>query len=865
MKNVHVVPHVHWDREWYFSAEESKILLVNDLKEVLDFLEEHEDYPSYVLDGQTSIIDDFAKLCPEEMPRFEKMVQAGRLIIGPWYTQTDEMVVGGESIVRNLTYGIKDSKKFGEPMMIGYLPDSFGQTSQMPQILNGFEIDRSIFWRGISERHGTDKTEFIWKGAAGSQVTTQLFPLGYAIGKYLPTEKDALKKRMDKYFSVLDRGATTNNLIVPNGHDQMPIQKNIFDVLESLRALYPDRKFFLSRYENIFEELEKTTLPEVAGEFIDGKYSRVHRSIFSTRMDLKVANTRIENKITNILEPLMSIAYTLGFAYQSGTVEAIWKNLMENHAHDSMGACCSDKVHAEIAARFKSVEERVDRLIDFYMRKIAEAIPEKEGADKLVVYNFFQNKRKKTICCEVISKLTSFQLQDSQGKNIPYEIIEQAIIDPGLIDRQIVHYGNYDPFIKYTIEFTRELPSVGYEALYLSEGKGQISNENIQTKTIENRFFKIVPQENGTVTIIDKHSGETYTDLLNLENVADDGDEYDFSPLLNDQPIYSADHVLADIQTQIHRYSQSMTLKYDWKLPKDLTSRKEKIFDGTLHVELELSLKAEEQTIALNVLLNNGISDQRTRMLLPTGIASNFSLADNQFGLMERPVKDEAMDVWEKEEWDERPDSIYPFLSHVSLADQQKTFSLLTNSSREYEIIGKDFDTIAITLMRSVGYLGKEELLRRPGRPSGIKLATPDSQLHGKLVLSFGLYLANTGFDDAHVALYGKEFLTKVYTYNQIPYNAMKLNRETVIAPTVYQLYELTNPDLILSTIKKSESTEQVFVRFYNSSRTPSSLNNEVKEEVYRLNETLIGLRDYIVLSENEICTISLAKGNDQK
>ena len=74
----------------------------------------------------------------------------GRLIIGPWYTQTDEMVVGGESITRNLLYGLKDCEEFGDSMMIGYLPDSFGQSAQMPQILNGFGINRSIFWRGVS-------------------------------------------------------------------------------------------------------------------------------------------------------------------------------------------------------------------------------------------------------------------------------------------------------------------------------------------------------------------------------------------------------------------------------------------------------------------------------------------------------------------------------------------------------------------------------------------------------------------------------------------------------------------------------------------------------------------------------------------
>ncbi len=234
---VHIVPHFHWDREWYFTAEESKILLVNDMEEVLTMLETKKDYPYFVLDGQTAVLEDYFSIKPENKERVKQFVEAGKLIIGPWYTQTDEMVVGGESIVRNLLYGQKDCAEFGPSMMIGYLPDSFGQSARMPQILNGFGITRSMFWRGASERKGSHKTEFIWRDDEGSQVTVLLLPLGYAIGKYLPTDPQALEKRMKKYLPVLDAGATTEHILLPNGHDQMPVQKNIDEVMESLKTL----------------------------------------------------------------------------------------------------------------------------------------------------------------------------------------------------------------------------------------------------------------------------------------------------------------------------------------------------------------------------------------------------------------------------------------------------------------------------------------------------------------------------------------------------------------------------------------------------------------------------------------------------
>ncbi|MGL6058200.1 MAG: alpha-mannosidase, partial [Culicoidibacterales bacterium] len=491
-KQVHVVPHMHWDREWYFSTEESRILLVNNMEEIMERLENDPEYPYYVMDGQTAILEDYFAVKPENRERVKNLVQAGKLIIGPWYTQTDEMVVGGESIVRNLLYGLKDCEAFGEPMRIGYLPDSFGQSAQMPQIFNGFDIKHAIFWRGVSERKGTNKTEFYWESSEGSKVLTQLFPLGYAIGKYLPLEKEALKKRMDKYLPVLERGATTKNLILPNGHDQMPIQQNIFEVMDALRELYPEHDFFMSRYEDVFAGLEATgQFDTLTGEFLDGKYMRVHRSIFSTRMDIKALNTRIEHKLTNILEPLATVAYSLGFEYHHGLIELIWKEMMKNHAHDSIGCCCSDKVHAEIYNRFILAEEKTDQLIRFYMRKIVDSIETCVEADRLACFNLLPQERTSVVTTKVISKNKQFILQDENGVQQAFEVLAAQEIDPGLIDRQIVHYGNYEPFIEYTLQLVVTVPAMGYKTYFVVSSEAEMGNTQQAVEQVETPFYQI--------------------------------------------------------------------------------------------------------------------------------------------------------------------------------------------------------------------------------------------------------------------------------------------------------------------------------------------------------------------------------------
>lgn len=815
-KNVHIVPHMHWDREWYFTTEESRILLVNNMEEILDMLENNPDYPYYVLDGQTAILEDYFAVKPQYKGRVKKLVEQGKLIVGPWYTQTDEMIVGGESIVRNLLYGIKDCEEFGDYMKIGYLPDSFGQSAQLPQILNGFDIKYSIFWRGVSERKGTDKTEFYWESDDGSKVLTQLFPLGYAIGKYLPTDETKLKERVDKYFSVLDRGATTDNVILPNGHDQMPIQKNIFEVIEKLKKVYPQRNFFLSRYENVFEELEKQyTLPTLNGEFLDGKYMRVHRSIYSTRVDIKAANTRIENKITNILEPLASIAYSLGFDYHSGLIELIWKEIMKNHAHDSIGCCCSDKVHREIMSRFFNAEEKVDQLILFYMRKIADAVSCDISLDKLVMYNLLPYDREEVVEAEIITKMKSFQLIDENNNNLNFEVINKEIVDPGLIDRQIVHYGNYDPFIRYKIQFKDAIPSMGYKTYLIKEADLMIEKEFEQVHEVETEFYKLCVNQNGTVKIYDKKLDKTFDNVFLIEDGADDGDEYDFSPLLDDFIILN-DKVKANYSMKENQYFSYVDIDYKLEVPKDIESRKEKICDSFIDVKISLTLPKNKQIIDIKIEIENRAKDHRVRAYIPTGLKSQFSISDNQFGSIERDVVDSAMEVWEKESWDERPDSIYPMLSYVGLSNEDYGVAVLTNSIREYEIIGEDFDTIAVTLFRSVGYLGKEEMLRRPGRPSGIKLQTPDSQMIGNISLDFAITTHKESTLKANLARIAKEYLTPIYTYNKMPYNAMKLNNVDFNIPYNYSLFAQGDKNTVMSTVKKSEKSEGLIVRFYN-------------------------------------------------
>ncbi|WP_052879519.1 mannosylglycerate hydrolase [Vibrio coralliirubri] len=826
---VHITPHMHWDREWYFTTEESRILLVNNMEEIMNRLESDPEYKYYVLDGQTAVLEDYFAIKPENTERVKALVEAGKLIIGPWYSQTDTMQVSGESIVRNMMYGIRDCMKFGDAMKIGYLPDSFSMSSQLPMIYNGFDITRAMFWRGCSERHGTNKTEFLWQSNDGSEVTAQVLPLGYAIGKYLPQDEEGLRARLDKYFPVLEKPSVTKDILLPNGHDQMPIQKDIFEVMDKLREIYPDREFSMSRYEEVFEEVEaaRDQLDTIKGEFNDGKYMRVHRTISSTRMDIKLIHAEIENKIVNILEPLASIAWTLGFEYHHGLIEKMWKESMKNHAHDSIGCCCSDKVHAEILNRYILADDMATNLIHFYKRKIVDHMPDREGCDKLAMFNLSPYEREEVVNTTITIRAQEFSIFDENENPVEYFIQDKRQIDPGKVDRQIVHYGNYDPFMEFDIQIKRTVPAMGFTTLHIQGNeKGAVKVAEQKDYLLENEYYRINVNDNGTLTIFDKETKQVFDQVLRLEDGSDDGDEYDYSPSRQEWLLYSDEF---PVETSIdHQGFQSVAnIAFRMNVPANLTEREERTGqNGFVEAQCQVVLKQGSRRIEVRMELDNQADDHRVRVLVPTPFVSETVVADNQFGCITRPTNDPAMAVWEEEKWKEAPVPVYQLMNFAALENGKAGMAIMSNGLREFEVIAsqgdENRDTFALTLFRGIGVLGKEELLLRPGRPSGIKIPTPDSQVRGKLVCEFTLCGLSGNHIDANIMAQARDNVTQIECYNKIPYNAMKLNVGEQNLPMSFSLLSKQQSGAVLSVLKKAEDEDALIMRVYNPAETGS-------------------------------------------
>ena len=830
-----IIPHTHWDREWYFTTSRSKIYSLNHFKEIFDVLENNKNFSHFLLDAQLSIIDDYLEFHPYDEDRIKKLVREGKLIIGPWYTQTDQMVISGESIIRNLYYGIERAKDFGAYMKTGYMPDSFGQSAQMPQLLNGFNIKYNTFKRGLGDSH-YPKNEFYWESPDGSRVFNMYLDR-YGNFVYFTSETDSLNNLMAKLKEETDRRSLIGTLTLYNGEDQRPIRKNLPEIVEKLNKLNPDSSFYISTIDNVMEKAENNGFQydTVKGEMTSGQFSRVHKSIYSTRADLKIKNNKNENLIVNISEPLSSIAYKSGFEYENRVFEKVWKLMSENAAHDSIGMCNSDETNNSIEYRNDTVKSLMDNLNDLKMREIGSAIPEKD-IFQFQVYNFLPYRRSGVLKTEIFTPFTDVEIYDTDGNIYKTKVLKTEKLVERIKNKMKSEVGfntNDNPrWIKENVEiyktelliYLKDMLPLGYRTLFMRKKElvDKVYECITEVNEIENEILNVRVQKNGSIIIKDKKNNLKKEGFLIFEDSGDAGDTYDYSEPYNDRILTSENSEIKIFETEKNSLLNKIKYSVKMNIPHNLTSREQEQDNIQIEFFVTLSLEKDSSLLKVDIEVENKAIEHRVRVLFKTGIESVESIADQQFGTIRRPVYLSEVENWRKNGWNEKPRTIEPMQSFVSLANEHENVSIITDCVREYQIIGEKLDTIALTLFRSTPEMGKAELKDRPGRASGMaNWETPDAQLLKNLKFNFAIFIGKEGYSASKISNMSKEYLTPFYYYQAAEFKNVDIfflmnKPEIQNVPFDFFMFSSENRNCVLSTVKKAEKEDALIIRIYN-------------------------------------------------
>lgn len=848
-RKIHVIPHTHWDREWYFTTSRSSVYLMNNLRDVIETLEQDDRFHYFMLDAQGSILDDYIKWMPQDKERIRKLVKDHRLIIGPWYTQSDQMVISAESIVRNLYYGIKTCEEYGGYMNVAYVPDSFGQAGNMPQIYRDFGIEDTLFWRGVSNDM-VAHTDYTWRGDDGSEVFATQIPFGYYIGGNIPEDEEESKRFWEEVCLRKAGSGATRHIYFPQGFDQAPIRHNLPDLIEQRNKADQENEYVISCIEDYIRDVKKEDpiLEVVEGELLNAKHMRIHRSIFSSRSDLKQLNTKIQNYVTNIMEPVLTLSGYLGNPYPKEAVKEVWKLLFENAAHDSIGSCISDSANEDVYLRYKKANDIAVNLVELHERYIATAIPQEEDAVmSFTVFNTLMETRDEVIVKELYMPNGTYVLKDTEGNTIPYTILEREDMSDYVLAQTIrlnPSKKQFTPKNVYRVKLAiqvKDLPAMGYVRLSLvpsNEHPKEMENVNV----LENEYYLIRCQEDGLLEIYDKKSQYLYRNQCEYLENGDDGDSFNYSPPRKDMVI-SSKHTLVECKAESCTFYQRMQLLHELSVPYDLEARANKQCDHHMRIHTSIELKQGDPIIYFHTAIDNKVLSHRLCVVFDGEIVTKFNYADEQFGILRRDnVHEEEMRLYEEalrsetkqvttqgplnwanaeDSWQEPSISIEPTQSFVSLCDTQRGISVFPGGVREYEIVGDSGNRISLTLFRTYGFMGKENLLYRPGRASGEKIIeTLDAQLLKPLEFSFGFMTYQGDFNTSLTAYYAKCYQTAadVYVYSDFLNGRLIFVQEDSkkTYPLRMSIVKQETQQLILSAFKKCEDREGFILRFYN-------------------------------------------------
>ncbi len=385
---ITVVPHTHWDRAWYVTFQEYRIRLVRLIDRLIDLLERDPAYRFFMLDGQTSILEDYLEVRPQRAPILQALVRAGRISVGPWYVLPDEFLVSPEALIRNLMIGHRMGEAFGGVMKVGYVPDGFGHIAQLPQIFQGFGIDSAFFWRGVGAEADQIGTEFIWVAKDGSRVLAVWMPWGYhnlsnvgfpiRWGDTSQMEFDwelALNQVRDALDNLEPLSNTPARLLM-NGIDHAEAEPRIPELIRRASQTFPQAVFRQGTLTDHLEQVRASgvALPEFSGEFRWGRYSEILQGVYSTRLYLKQRNHRVETLLERYTEPLTAFAWLSGAKPPDGVQDLVWtawRWLLKNHPHDDIYGSGIDPVHEEMLYRFSQAEQIGEALVRDSLRLIA--------------------------------------------------------------------------------------------------------------------------------------------------------------------------------------------------------------------------------------------------------------------------------------------------------------------------------------------------------------------------------------------------------------------------------------------------------------------------------------------------------------
>ncbi len=813
----HLIPHTHWDREWFLPRAAFHARLVSMFDDLLERLHADAAFRTFLLDGQTVLVEDYLRARPERENDVKALVKTGRLQIGPWYVLADELIPSGESLVRNLLLGAADAERLGGRLDVVYSPDAFGHPAALPTLGREFGMKVGVLWRGLGREPGQERDFVRWRGTDGKDILLwHLPPDGYEIGAGLPGSGARLPDVWTQVRASLVERAAGKHIPLFIGADHHAPHPTLARLRDLLADLEPASAFRISRLDEFFQAAEASPARAIAGELRwSYGYTWTLQGVHGTRAPLKRRHAQVELWLERLAEPLVALARNAGHRDRRPVLETAWRTLVRTQFHDTIAGCTADAVADAASHRLTEVAAYAAELTRGALQELAGHDPDvaRERAEgtqpALVLWNPAARPRGGVTVADVTlfrrdvlvgppsegrsprqgPGYRPFALYGRDGKAIPVQVLAQRVAQERIDATR--HYPDQDEVDQVRIAFRAPaLPGLGLAALTSGAAAplGRGEDVRVRGRSLENRFVEVAVEANGAITLVDRKRNERYGELLRLEDGGDAGDAYTYCPPVRDRVKQSRGPIT------VRRLAAGPlvgALEARWEMTRGIDARS------------IVQLYADSPIVRVSLEIDNRNAHHRLRARLATGLAGALATAGTAFGAVPRPAVSADPAAYPRE----TPVRTAPAQRFVAAARAGRGLAVLAPGFFEYEWTAAG--DLLITLLRAVGDLSRGDLPARPGHAAW-PTPVPGAQCIGKTRIDLAIApvsAADLERGDAVPQLWEDAFLP--------PHGLWLRDAATLtVAPVDV---DLEGSGLVFSALKPAQIGSPMVLRCYNA------------------------------------------------
>ena len=344
----------HLDLAWLWPTAETERKTIRTFAQQLRLLEE---YPEMLfLQSQCALYEMCRQREPQLFEDIRAAIARGQWIAdGAMWVEPDTNLAGGEALIRQFLYGLRYFRQeLGADSRIAWLPDSFGYSAALPQIIHGFGLEglttQKIFWT-YNDAEKFPFHAFSWKGLDGTQIPCYL---------HMAYESFVDAKTLNRRWRERLNRDGTGEFLLPFGYGDGgggPTRDDL-EQLRRERDLQGVPRMHFESPADFLQRRAQSGLPVYRGEL----YFQCHRGTYTSQAAIKAGNRRSEQAL-RALELWRSAASMCGAApYPSAEIEALWKDALFNQFHDILPGSAIGQVYVEANARYARLLSRAQAL-----------------------------------------------------------------------------------------------------------------------------------------------------------------------------------------------------------------------------------------------------------------------------------------------------------------------------------------------------------------------------------------------------------------------------------------------------------------------------------------------------------------------